>query len=250
MAEPSLSIIVATWNAAGTLERCLASISGQSSNAWELLIADGGSSDGTLEIIRRNQQHIHWWRSERDEGIYDAWNKALSQARGDYVCFLGADDAWSDDHAVEALLETARNASPDIISAKGQLVDESGRRLGKTGGPWSYRALRRRMRICHPGALFRRDLFATVGTFDTQYRIVADYEWLLRLPPSTSAVFLDRVVVLVGHGGVSRAQVLRRLSERRVVHARSPRVGKFLAYVFWLDKLWRLPIARLLGLQH
>jgi glycosyltransferase involved in cell wall biosynthesis len=250
MNPPTVSIIVATFNAQATLDRCLQSIFAQTSTQWKLLVVDGGSSDRTVGIIRANAGRIAYWHSRSDAGIYDAWNQALERARGDYVCFLGADDAWKDEGSLQALLDATKGAQPDLVSAKGQLVDEGLKPCGVIGAPWNYRALRRRMRICHPGALFRRELFHQFGKFDTRYRIVADYDWLLRLPESTTSRFVDRVVTTVGHAGVSRKQVWRRLRERRQAHMRCHRIGPALAYVYWLDKLWRMPIARLFGLQY
>ena len=95
-ATPRLSIIIATWQAASTFERCLDSIIEQDFKDWELLIADGNSDDGTVDLIRNYEPHIAWWQSKEDGGIYDAWNQALGQARGEYVCFLVADDDWSE----------------------------------------------------------------------------------------------------------------------------------------------------------
>ena len=250
MNPPTVSIIVATFNAEVTLERCLQSIFDQTTTRWELLVIDGGSSDRTVEIIRAHSDRIAYWHSKPDAGIYDAWNRALERARGDYVCFLGADDAWADEQALQLLLDAANEHRPDLVSAKGLLVDERLKPCGVIGAPWDYRAIRRRMRICHPGALFRRDLFRTFGRFDTRYRIVADYDWLLRLPQSATSYFLDRIVITVGHAGVSRKQVWRRLRERRQAHIRCPRIGPGLAYLYWLDKLWRMPVARLFGLQY
>ena len=100
---PRLSIVIATWNAARTFEQCLLSITGQAFTDWELLVADGGSTDGTVDLIRKYEDRIAWWQSQRDGGIYDAWNQAIPHARGEYVCFLGADDAWVDDQALSLI---------------------------------------------------------------------------------------------------------------------------------------------------
>ena len=94
MNHPTVSIIVATFNAEVTLERCLQSIFDQAATQWELMVVDGGSSDRTVESSGANSDRITYWHSKPDAGIYDAWNQALERARGDYVCFLGADDAW------------------------------------------------------------------------------------------------------------------------------------------------------------
>lgn len=248
--SPRLSIVIATYQCADFLQRCLDSTLEQSFSDWELLVVDGGSSDGTTDIIRRYESNLAYWHSHPDAGIYDAWNQALEHARGEYVTFLGADDAWSSPDSLRAMMAAAVDSSPEIISAQGQLVDGRLQPRGIFGGPWNYAKLKRRIGICHPGTLFRRDLFARYGMFDVRYRIVGDYDWLLRLPVTTTHRFIKQVVISTGDAGVSRSQVWLRLSERRDAHSRCPRVGPVRAYVYWLDKLWRMPIARLLRLNY
>ncbi len=248
--SPRVSIIIATYQCADVLQRCLNSVLQQTSREWELVVVDGGSSDGTTDIIRRYESNLAYWHSRPDRGIYDAWNQGLEHSRGDYVCFIGADDAWSSPYSLRTMMAAADDSSPEIVSAQGQLVNTRLQPRGIFGGPWNYAKLKRRIGICHPGTLFRRDLFARYGMFDIRYRIVGDYDWLLRLPVTTTHRFIKEVVISTGDGGVSRSQVLLRLSERRDAHSRCPRVGPVLAYVYWLDKLWRMPIARLLRLNY
>jgi glycosyltransferase involved in cell wall biosynthesis len=252
MTRPRLSIIVATFNAAGLLPACLASIRAQAFDAWELLVVDGGSSDGTVDLIRQHADIIAYWHSHPDKGIYDAWNQAVAQARGDYVCFLGADDAWSDPAALQAMFDAiaARGHDPDLVSARGRVVAEDGRPLATIGTRWDFRGLRRRMLICHPGSFHHRRLFEALGPFDTQYRIAADYDWMLRLPASTDALFVDRVVLQIRDGGVSRRRRLRTMSEHWHIQARHPRVGKVRATLAYVDRLWRIPVARILGMYY
>jgi glycosyltransferase involved in cell wall biosynthesis len=245
-----LSIVVATWQAAPTLERCLRSIVDQDFTDWELLISDGGSTDGTIDLIRTYEPHVAWWRSKGDNGIYDAWNQALVHARGEFVCFLGADDAWADPGALSAIFETIGKLQPDLVSAKGIATDEEGKPLGVIGRPWDYQRFWRRMLICHPGAFFRRRLFETLGTFDTRYRIAADYDWMLRLPSSTSHVFIDRVVVRIQAQGLSRRHRKQTMSEYWTIQSRCERVGKVRAALTYLDRMWRAPVARMLGLYY
>jgi glycosyltransferase involved in cell wall biosynthesis len=247
---PRVSIIVATYQCADCVQRCLDSTLRQSFLDWELLVVDGGSSDGTVDILRLNESKLAYWHSRADRGIYDAWNQAMEHARGDYVCFLGADDAWSSPDSIRMMIAAADASCPEIISAKGQLVDRQMQPHGVIGGPWNYVRLKRRIGICHPGTMFRRDLFDRYGKFDIRYRIVGDYEWLLRLPATTTHRFIDQVAVRTGDAGVSRSQIWLRLSERREAHCRCPRIGPVRAYFYWFDKVWRMPIARLFRLQY
>lgn len=250
MIAPRLSIIIATWNAGGTLERCLNSIIEQSSQDWELLISDGGSTDDTISLVERYSKHIAWFRSEKDNGIYDAWNSALEHAKGEYVCFLGADDAFHSPSVLSEIFAAAGSNQYDLITSLGLLRDvnwTAGRILGSS---WTEAKLPRRIRVCHPGLLHRRRLFDDHGTFDSRYRIAADMDFLLRLPAEISSLHLPMITVDVQDAGISRRQFWLRIKEYRDIHSASPRVGPSLAWLYWADKAWRRPIALLLGLSH
>lgn len=249
-AIPRLSIIIATYQAASTLERCLNSIIEQEFKDWELLLADSASTDGTVDLIDKYDQHIAWWQSQKDDGIYDAWNQALLQARGEYVCFLGADDAWADKGALARIFMAVGNRRHDIVTSRGSIVDSSTGKSFTYGSAWNYKRIGRRMVVCHPGLLHRRSLFCTYGMFDTRYRITGDLDFLLRLPPELRALHVDTTSVVVAAAGVSRQNVLERLREQREVLARCKRYGPVRAYIAWIDKLVRLPIARLLKIPH
>lgn len=245
-----LSIILATYNAAATLERCLQSIVGQSFRDWELVIADGGSTDATAEIVARHRAHVAHWHSAKDAGIYDAWNKALPHAHGEFVCFLGADDTWHGAGALEEMFVAIGSDEYDLVTGRGIHVDSHGRAHHPFGAAWDYDALKRRMTICHPGALHRRALFERHGPFDASYRICGDYDFLLRLPPDTRTLFLDRVLVDVAEGGISRDRRWLMLRERYRAQARAAQVGPLRAAFNLADKLWRIPVARALRIPN
>ncbi len=248
--SPRLSIVMATWQAVGTLERCLNSTIGQEFSDWELVIADGASTDGTTDVLKRYEGHIAWWHSEADGGIYDAWNKALAHANGEYVCFLGADDAWADALALSRLFAEIGNAEFDVVTSVGRFTNSQTGKAMRFGSAWDYRRLGRRMLVCHPGMLHRRTLFDELGLYDTRYRIAGDLDFLLRLPEDTRALHVDMVSVIVEAAGISRRNVLPRLREQREVLSRCPRYGPFKAYLAWLDKLWRYPIAQAFDISH
>lgn len=247
---PRLSIVLATWQAASTLQRCLQSIIDQTFTDWELLLADGGSSDGTIDLIKKYEQQISWWQSEKDEGIYDAWNQALGHARGEYVCFIGADDAWADSGSLARIFSAIGHHEYDIVTSRGLFFDSDTEKSFTFGSAWDYQRVGPRIIVCHPGLLHRRSLFQRYGLFDTHYRITGDLDFLLRLPPDLRTLHVESTSVVVEMAGVSRQNVGARLLEQREVLSRCARYGPMRAYLTWAGKLLRLPIARLLKLSH
>jgi glycosyltransferase involved in cell wall biosynthesis len=245
---PRLSIIIATYNVETTLEKCLDSIFNQSFTDYEVLIADGQSSDNTIEIIKKYSSQLAFWKSERDSGIYDAWNKMLDIAKGEYICFLGADDRLHEIKSLENLFIAFDKANYDIVTCKALLI--GGKREHVVGGAWNYKNLWKKMGVIHPGMLHHRSLFDRHGSFDASLKIVGDYEFLLRLPPETTSFHFDDIVTDIGCNGVSRTQFNRMLLEKRDVQTRCIRIGRLKANYNYFNKLWRAPIARLLKLPY
>jgi len=206
--QPHISIVVSVRNGAATLQQCIDSVAKQTYPARELIVIDGGSSDGTVEILRRNAAQLAYWVSEPDRGIYHAWNKALEQARGEWICFLGADDyLWSSD-ALERIATALVDAYPPSRVVYGQVavVNDDGKEVARAGEEWATLKPRFRQIMClpHTGLMQHRSLFELHGKFDESFRIGGDYELLLRELLHANALFVPGIV-LVGmrHGGIS-----------------------------------------------
>ncbi len=229
--KPLISVIIAVYNGAETLENCLESIIQQSYINKELLVIDGGSKDQTLDILSKYSSDISYCVSEDDNGIYDAWNKALLQANGDYIAFLGADDTYAQTGSLESLLELAKKKShPDFISGRAAMLDADGNLRRTKGGDWQWSKFKRAMGIIvHRGALHHRRLFERYGEFDTQWRIAGDYEFLLRAGPNLQTAFLPEIVVKVGGTGISTRLAISAYKEAFQVQKQSPNIGVFQA---------------------
>jgi glycosyltransferase involved in cell wall biosynthesis len=205
---PLISIIVSVRNAAATLEHCLESILGQTYGARQLIVIDGGSTDGSVEILERWSTRISYWISEPDRGIYHAWNKGLAMAEGDWICFLGADDYFWDPYVLERMAPILASAYPSVLVVYGQvaLVNAQSGRVLHMGRPWKeIRSLFPQiMCLPHTALMHRRKLFEQHGRFDESFRICGDYELLLRELLLREALFAENIVVAaMGHGGVS-----------------------------------------------
>lgn len=203
-----ISVVVSVLNRAAGLQRCIDSVVRQSYAERELIIIDGGSTDGTLEVIRRNAASLAYWISEPDRGIYDAWNKALARVRGDWICFLGADDYFWAPDALHKLAPVLAGAYPPVrlVYAEVALVNERGEETQRLGKPWGVVRERFRQIMClpHTGLMHHRSLFETHGVFDESYRIGGDYEMLLRELRAGEARFVPGLTVAgMGHGGAS-----------------------------------------------
>ena len=205
---PKISLVTAVFNGAATLQQCIDSVLRQTYPHRELIVIDGGSADGTLEVIRRNSASLAYWVSEPDRGIYHAWNKALARARGDWICFLGADDHLPAPDTLEELAPILAGAYPPVRLVYGEvaLVNERGEETQRLGKPWDAVRERFRQIMClpHTGLMHHRSLFEAHGGFDESYRIGGDYEMLLRELRAGEARFVPGLVVAaMGHGGAS-----------------------------------------------
>jgi len=209
MLNPKITLIVAVFNAAKTLQRCIDSIVQQTYLNKELIVMDGCSTDGSVDILSRNAQHLAYWESTPDSGIYHAWNKALEYATGDWVLFLGADDyLWSSD----VLAEVSSRLTLDHKVAYGQIasVDENDDLLEIVGMPWAKakRRLLVEMTLPHTAMFHHRALFAQ-GGFDQSFRIAGDYEMVIRALRNEEPLFLEGIIVAgMQQGGLSSTPAL------------------------------------------
>jgi glycosyltransferase involved in cell wall biosynthesis len=203
-AAPFITVVTTVFNGAATIEKTIQSLVRQSFRNFEYLVLDAASDDGTVRILEGFGDQIDHWRSEPDEGIYDAWNKALQMARGRWIAFLGADDEYYPD-ALEnyaRFLSNHDDGTLQYLSSR-VVVMREGRRPVTIGRPWKWPEFSRYMSVAHVGSLHRTQLFEQYGQFDPNYRICGDYELLLRPRAALRAAFLPVCTALMAYGGVS-----------------------------------------------
>ena len=204
MYRPKITVITATYNCVDTIEQCISSVVNQTYNDLEYIVIDGGSTDGTVEIIKKYDEKIAYWCSEPDKGIYDAWNKGVSHATGDYINFIGSDDAMYGDKAIENISSQFENTidvlAGNVLSvneANGfELLQHNGRVKDKnnyTGGC-----------IVMQGTFVQRKL-CNKYKFDTSYKVASDYKFFLQYyyDESVRIKFIDDVIQYFSDGGVS-----------------------------------------------
>ena len=169
-----------------------------------MLVIDGDSKDKTVDILKSYGNIIDIFKSEPDKGLYDAWNKALRLATGEWIMFLGADDYFLPDAMsfyLNFLQEKENTDAIDLICAQCLFVDEKGKVLKIWGLPYQWERFVDRMEISHGSTLHNHKLFQEIGEFNIHFKISADYEFLLR--KKMNAVFLERKILVMQVGGMS-----------------------------------------------
>lgn len=243
-AKPLISVVVATFNAVSTLERCIKSVSGQTYRRKELILIDGDSQDGTVEVLKRNSEAIAYWISEPDRGIYNAWNKALKVAHGDWVYFLGADDYFVDEHVLAEVAPSLTGGSPGarVVYGRVNLVRKDGSVIATFGSPWNRKRFFQLMTLPHQGIFHHRSLFQEHGCFNEEFRIAGDYELLLRELKSRDPLFIaDATIAAMQFGGMSsdgRSAVETLLEIKR---------ARDLNGVTTISSLWRWALVKAYG---
>ena len=200
-----ISIITVTYNASAVLEQAVRSVIGQDYQNIEYILIDGGSTDGTLDIVKKYEDKIAFWLSEPDHGIYDAMNKGLSYATGDYIYYLGADDCLyasnSISQAASCLEETPEI---DVLCASVMMVDAGNRMEKIYSSDFSEEDVMSGYNTPHQGMFVRRELLQKYR-FDTSYRIAADYKNFLKfyLDKDILLKTTDLVVAYYANDGIS-----------------------------------------------
>jgi glycosyltransferase len=205
---PLVSIVTVCYNSAAHIEDALRSVDEQSWPYIEHLIFDGASTDRTMQIIQAHSRQGRQVLSEPDRGIYDAMNKGLALARGDYVGFLNADDMLADGDAITRLAATVRRTQCDALYS--DLVYVGAQDTARVirhwrSGRFTRGALARGWMPPHPTFYVRREVLQRVGRFDASMRIAADYEFMLRvlIQPGIAVAKVPGLLVRMRTGGAS-----------------------------------------------
>jgi glycosyltransferase involved in cell wall biosynthesis len=212
--KPILSIITIVYNNVRDIERTLLSVLNQSYAHIEYIVVDGESSDGTLEIIQRYQDGLSKVLSEKDAGIYDAMNKGLALANGDYVLFMNSGDELYAPDTVENVFATAPNI--DIYYGETEMYNEAWQSIGKrrhsVPEKFTWKSFRFGMTISHQAIYIRRSL---TEPYDRKYQLSADIDWILTAAKKAkTSVKVSGYVAKYLVGGMSKKRHQQSLKER------------------------------------
>ncbi|HJF91563.1 MAG TPA: glycosyltransferase [Mediterranea massiliensis] len=180
---PKFSVITVCYNAEATLEDTIQSVISQTYHHVEYIIVDGASKDRTMDIVNRYRDRIAVVVSEPDKGLYDAMNKGIRLATGDYLCFLNAGDSFHEDDTLQQMVHSIHTLQlPDVLYGETELVDHEGHflRMRRLQAPehLTWKSFRQGMLVCHQAFFPRRNL---VMPYDLRYRFSADFDWCIKI---------------------------------------------------------------------
>jgi len=211
------SIITVTYNASLWIERTVRSVVSQTYPNIEYIIIDGNSTDGTLDLIKKCQSSLTHWVSEPDKGLYDAMNKGLKLASGDYIWFINAGDTLYSETTVQEIVNTLGGGKlPDILYGETIIADSEGSSLGmrclKAPENLSWKSFNMGMLVCHQSFLVKRTI---AEPYDLQYRFTADYDWCIRCMKKADTIFNTHLILSrFLEAGLSAANRKEALKER------------------------------------
>jgi len=214
-----VSVIVAAFNSAHEIECTINSFVNQSYQKKELIIIDGGSTDGTLELIKRYENKIDFWISEPDRGIADAFNKGVTLAKGDFIYFIGAGDFFWKSNVLEKVMEGVDSKIDMLVCGRINRTTEDGKTVLYTSSlNFKKWMLLYKMGLPHQGLFTNKIFFDKYGLFDLKYKFAMDYELLLRAYKEFPDVVMKDVIVAAWRdGGVGKGRILEVLEEFRKI---------------------------------
>jgi glycosyltransferase involved in cell wall biosynthesis len=214
MHQPGISIITVVFNGIKTIEKTIKSIVALTYPNVEYIIVDGGSNDGTLDVIKQYENHISKWISEPDQGLYDAMNKGLKMAEGDYLWFINSGDEPASPDVIHKIFSDPD--APDIYYGETMLIDNGGNEIGlrRLSPPekLTWRHFRHGMLVSHQSFIPARRV---IKKYDLSYKFYADYDWCLHALKQASDIRNTGIILSrFREGGLTGQNILPGLKER------------------------------------
>lgn len=219
--KPFISIVTVTYNAENVLEKTILSVLGQTDADFEYIIVDGQSNDRTIEVIEKYKDSISNWISEKDQGLYDAMNKGIDLAKGQYLWFLNAGDEIASSNVVEDLKKLTKGE--EIIYSDTIVINNEGNKIGllseltHNNAPkdMTWKDMQRGMVVCHQSFIVKNTI---IEKFDLNYKLSADIDWVIKcLKKSRSTFHYDQYLAKFLKGGISKKHLKASMKERYTI---------------------------------
>lgn len=205
---PLISVVTASFNAAEFIEHCMQSVLAQEFDDFEYVVIDGGSTDGTRELIEKYGNRLSYWHSTPDRGLAHAFNQGIEHSKGQWIMFLNADDYFAEPVVLEKFAKALRsNSLADVVFGQAVMVSREmaphpvDRPYGKAFRRWQFVLINT---IPHQAAATNRALFQRIGMFSENFGVAMDYEHFLRAGPKLKAQYVPLLVACMRDGGMSR----------------------------------------------
>lgn len=228
---PKISIITVTFNSEKYLEQTILSIINQNYPNLEYIVIDGNSTDNTIEIIKKYEKSITYWISENDDGIYDAINKGIIVSTGEYIGIINSDD-WYEENSFKLINQIIINENPEIIHGVLRLWDNE-KKIGLQG--YTSNFLKNGM-ISHPTCFIKRNVYLKLSLYDTQYKIAADYDFMLKcfINNKITFVYVENILANFRLSGISNNHSKLRRKETNQILFKYNLINK---KQYWINKL-------------
>lgn len=240
------TIITAVYNGENTLERAMRSVLEQERGDFEFeyIIVDGASTDRTAEIVRKYEGRLARFVSEPDRGMYDAMNKGIAMATGEWVGILNADDWYEADTLAQVAREVELHPEAELVHCDLTMWKGPGKYVQHGNPDGQIRGCR--MTMHHPGSFVKKSVYDRIGGYDIRYKLAADFDFVFRCrDENVRMLYLPRTLVNMTFGGRGKQEYLCSLRETRMIaerHGISPLICK----IEYCKSIWKARIKKLI----
>lgn len=232
--EMKVSIVTVCYNSESTIRKTIESVLNQEYDEVEYIIIDGGSVDGTLDIIKEYNDKIAYWCSEKDHGIYDAMNKGIRVSKGDIIAFMNSDDWYYDSSVFQKVIACFEESNADIVYGDCIILygNVDKKYVYFTAEDKKLEALYFTLPFCHQSIFMRRSMFDVLGVYNINYKVAADYEWILRAYISNAKFqYISECICCFRAGGYScKSQIAAAEELRNISLSMLPKAKRELYY--------------------
>lgn len=237
-----LSLITVSYNSKKTIQRTFNSIKMQDYKNIEYIVIDGGSTDGTIDIIKKNSNLINKWISEPDNGIYDAMNKGINISTGEVIGLINSDDFYNFQDSISLIMNAFKEKNADVVFANTYYVSSKNtKKIVRKWRPGKFikGSYKNGWHTPHPSFFAKKNLYSKYGNFDCNLTIAADFDLMLRFMETTNSKsnYLDKFITSMTLGGASNSSL------KNIIRGNKDVIKAFSKYDINISPLY--PILRL-----